>query len=57
MELTCFSTLVCSFCSIFSLSSSEDCDAVLVSVFICTLTDDVIHLQVFEKCVLEFTAF
>lgn len=55
MDLTCFRT--CTFCSIFFLSSSEDCDAVLVSVFICTLIDDVIHLQVFEKkCVREFTA-
>lgn len=41
---------------IFLLSSSEDCDAVLVSVFICTPTDDVIHLQVFENRVREFTA-
>lgn len=38
------------------MSTSEDCDAALVSVFICALTDDVIHLQVFEKCVLEFTS-
>lgn len=47
MDLTCLRTGT--FCSIFFLSSSEDCDAVLVSVFICTLTYDVIHLQVFEK--------
>ena len=48
MDLTRFRTCTF-FSSIIILSTSEGCDAVLVSVFICTPTDDVIHLQVFEK--------